>query len=73
MYTEPGDSPELPTSIQVALDLFSASPLASQLGEVFSQNFVVLGNYELALAHEAMAGDADIVTEWERQRYLEHT
>ena len=73
MYTEPGDSPELPTSMQVALDLFSASPLASQLGEVFSQNFVVLGNYELALAHEAMAGDADIVTEWERQRYLEHT
>ncbi len=73
MYTEPGDSPELPTSMQVAIDLFSASPLATQLGAVFSENFVVLSNYELALAQEAMAGDADVVTEWERQRYLEHT
>ena len=72
-YTEPGDSAALPTSMREAIDLFSSSPLASQLGDGFSRNFVVLCEYELALAADAMSGDPDVVTDWERQRYIEHT
>jgi hypothetical protein len=32
----------------------------------------VLAEYEQALAAEAMSGDPDVVTDWERARYLEH-
>jgi glutamine synthetase len=73
MYTEPGNSPELPTSMQSAIDLFRSSPLAAQLGQGFSDNFVVLCTNEIGLATEPMQGDPDLVTEWERQRYIEHT
>ncbi|MEP7201409.1 MAG: glutamine synthetase family protein [Ilumatobacteraceae bacterium] len=72
-YSEPGDCVELPTTMSVALDAFRSSALAASLGAEFSQNFVVLAEYELALTAEAMAGDPDVVTDWERARYLEHT
>jgi glutamine synthetase len=73
MYTEPGDSPALPTTMRAAVDLYTTSALAGQLGDAFSRNFVVLCENELELTAEPMGGDPDVVTQWERQRYLEHT
>ncbi len=71
MYTEPGDCAELPVAIDAAIKAFRSSDLAASLGAEFCENFVVLAEYERALAEEAMSGDPDVVTDWERARYLE--
>ena len=73
MYANPGDCPPLPTSMADAISLFRASPLAAALGAELGQNIVGLAENELGLAAEALAGDPDVVTEWERDRYLEHS
>ena len=72
MYTEPGQCAKLPATFAEGIAAYSDSALATALGAEFSENFVVLAEYEQALAAEAMAGDPDVVTEWERARYLEH-
>jgi glutamine synthetase len=73
MYTEPGECVALPCRMDTAVEAYTGSELAEAIGSALSENFVVLSRNELSLASEAMAGDPDIVTEWERQRYLEHT
>jgi glutamine synthetase len=73
MYTAPGDSPVLPVSMAEARTAFDGSELATMLGADFSRNFAVLAANEDALAAEPMSGDVDVVTDWERARYLEHT
>jgi glutamine synthetase len=73
MYTEPGDSPALPTDLPSAIDAFDGSPLALALGAALSENLVVLARNELAIATPILVGDPDEVTDWERARYLEHT
>jgi glutamine synthetase len=73
MYTEPGACAALPCWMDTAIEAYEGSELAEAIGSALSENFVVLSRNELSLASEAMAGDPDIVTEWERQRYLEHT
>jgi glutamine synthetase len=72
MYTEPGNCAQLPDTMDAAIKEFRNSALAAALGPAFAENFVVLAEYEQALAAEAMAGDPDVVTDWERARYLEH-
>jgi glutamine synthetase len=75
MYENPGDSPELPTTMEDALAAFHGSPIAAALGPVFSENFITLARNEHRAASEAgvFDGDVDVITEWERARYLEHT
>jgi glutamine synthetase len=73
MYSNPGDCESLPTDLATAIDAYDGSPLATALGEKFSENFVVLARNELLVAAEVVAGDPDEVTDWERSRYLEHT
>ncbi len=73
MYTTPGDKPALPTDMRAAIDLYKNSGLAEQLGATFSTNFVVMAENELAQSAEFMTDDPDVVTDWERARYLEHT
>mgnify|MGYP006315100985 FL=1 len=72
-YSNPGQAPGLPATMDAALAAFESSPLASMLGERFSENVAVLARYEHALAADHLSGDPDEVTVWERQRYLEHT
>jgi glutamine synthetase len=73
MYTSPGDSPALPTSLEESVAAFTGSALADTLGSSFSENYVVMAQNEMALCAEPMAGDPDVITDWERARFLEHT
>ncbi len=72
MYTHPGESVALPTDTDLAADLFVASPLAERLGTIFSRSFANMAHHEAALAAEH-APDPDVVSDWERARYLAHT
>ncbi len=73
MYTEPGECLVLPREMDAAIEAYEGSELAEAIGPALSENFLVLSRNERRLATEALSGDPDVVTEWERQRYLEHT
>jgi glutamine synthetase len=72
-YSNPGDAPALPSTMDAALAAFEGSALAAMLGDQFSENVAVLARNEHALAADHLGDDPDEVTAWERQRYLEHT
>ena len=72
MYTNPGDCPEVPAELELAIAAFDGSPIAGQLGDMFSRSYVSIARHEAALGAEH-APDPDDVNDWERQRYLEHT
>ena len=72
MYTNPSDSPVLPSDMRAAIDAFAASALAAMLGTKFSENYVVLAENELAAAAPHLGDDRDVVSNWEWQRYREH-
>jgi glutamine synthetase len=71
MYTHPGDSLAVPTDLGDAIAAYDGSPIAAQLGEVFSIGYVSLARHEdqLAAAHSP---DPDVVNDWERERYAAH-
>jgi glutamine synthetase len=73
MYANPGASPALPVSLAEAIDLYAGSSLAAALGAEFSRNFVVMAQNEATVCAGVMTGDADVITDWERRRFLEHT
>lgn len=72
MYTNPGDCPPVPADLDGAIAAFDGSPIALQLGEVFSRSYVSIARHEAALGAEH-SPDPDEVNAWERERYLEHT
>lgn len=69
MYTNPGDCTPLANTLPGAIESFTGSDLASELGEIFSASFVSIANAEVALTAEHC--DAEDVNDWERARYLE--
>jgi glutamine synthetase len=71
MYTNPGDSAPLPVSLGDAIAAFEGSPIAAQLGDVFSRSYASIARHEAALGAEH-APALDDVVDWERQRYMEH-
>jgi glutamine synthetase len=71
-YTDPGDSPALPTSISDAIAAFEGSELAGKLGAAFAENFLTMSRNEQQLAASPMAESVDEVSTWELNRYLEH-
>ena len=72
MYSNPGDCAPLPATLADAISAYEGSGLASQLGEVFSTNFVCTANHELALAAEN-SPDPEDVNDWERARFAPHS
>lgn len=72
MYTNPGDTVALPNNLADAIDAFDGSPLAGQLGEMFSTTYACIARHELALAAEH-SPDADDVNDWDRARFAEHS
>lgn len=72
MYSNPGESPALPTDLDGAIAAYRGSRLADQLGEAFSTTYLCIAEAEAALAREHTP-DPDDVNDWERARYLEHT
>ena len=71
MYTNPGDHDVLPTDLGDAIAMFEGSPIAAQLGELFSIGYASLARHEAQLAAEH-APDPDVVNDWERERYAAH-
>ena len=72
LYSNPGQSPPLPTDLAGAVSAYRGSGLAEQLGEVFSTTYLCIADHEVALAAEH-APEPDDVNEWERARFIEHT
>jgi glutamine synthetase len=71
MYTHPGDATVLPIDLGDAIAMYDGSPIAAQLGEIFSIGYVSLARHEAVLAAEH-APDPDVVNDWERERYAAH-
>lgn len=71
MYTSPGDCVPLPADPGAAIAAFEGSPIAAQLGEMFSRSYVSIARHDTALGAEH-APDPDDVNDWERERYMEH-
>ncbi len=71
MYTNPGDSVPIPATLADAVAAFDGSPIAGLLGDMFSTSYVSIANHEVALGAEH-SPDQDDVTDWERERYMEH-
>ena len=71
MYTNPGDCPRVPGDLAAAIAAFDGSPIAAQLGDVFSRSYVSIARHEAALGAEH-SPDPDDVNDWERHRYMEH-
>lgn len=71
MYSNPGDCVALPTDLGDAIALYEGSPIASQLGELFSMGYASLARHEAVLA-AAHSPDPDVVNDWERERYAAH-
>ena len=73
MYTNPGDCAPLPTDLAGAIAAYESSALAEQLGETFSRSYVSIAAAEVALAAEnSESDDPDHVSQWERDRFIEH-
>lgn len=73
MYAEPRDCVALPTTLGEAIKLFEGSMLAELFGEKFSTTWLELAKWEQRLFAEAGCEEDDEVTDWERERYIEHT
>jgi glutamine synthetase len=71
MYTNPGEHRPLPADLASAIAAFSGSGLASSLGDQFSRSYVSIAEAEVAHAAEH-SPDQDEVTDWERERFIEH-
>lgn len=69
MYTNPGDCSALAKTLPAMIDAYAGSPLAAELGDMFSRSYVSMAQAEVALAEGNAA--ADDVNDWERARYLE--
>lgn len=72
MYGNPGDHKAIATDLAGAVEHFSGSSLAAQLGATFSRSYVSIAEAELALAQKN-SPDQDDVNDWDRARYLEHS
>ena len=72
MYTEPGDSVALPTTVAEAANAFAGSDLAALLGDMFARSYLSLAAADAELA-AADGADGDDVNDWERNRYMEHS
>ena len=71
LYTNPGDATLLPADLQTAIDAFSESNLAKQLGSEFAKNYASISVAEVALGAEH-SQHTDEVNDWERERYMDH-
>lgn len=71
MYTNPGDCAPLPTDLGDAIAAYDGSPIAAQLGELFSMGYVSIARHEDRLA-ATNSPDPDVVNDWERERYAAH-
>jgi glutamine synthetase len=71
MYTNPGDCTLLPVDLGDAIAMYEGSPIAAQLGDIFSAGYAALARHEARLAAEH-SPDPDVVTQWERDRYAAH-
>ncbi len=72
-YEDPGQHEALPVTFAEGVAAFDQSELASALGEQFSINFMAMTTNELALYEKNAVGDADDVSTWEFDRYIEFT
>ncbi len=73
MYGNPGDCPALPTDLSGAIAAYESSPVAQQLGDMFSRSYVSMAAAEVVLAGaNAESLDPDYVSQWERDRFIEH-
>ena len=72
LYSNPGDNVALPTNLTGAVAAYQGSELAARLGEDFSTVYLCIANHEVALAAEH-SPDPDDVTDWERDRFAEHS
>ena len=73
MYGNPGDCPALPTDLSGAIAAYKSSPVAHQLGLMFSRSYVSMAAAEVDLAAaNAESDDPDHVSQWERDRFIEH-
>ncbi len=69
LYTNPGDSTPLATTLQGVIDAYKGSELAAALGDMFSTSYLSIAAAEVA--HAAEHADPDDVNDWERDRYIE--
>jgi glutamine synthetase len=58
--------------LQSAIDAFSGSALADQLGNDFAKSYASISVAEVALGAEH-SKEADEVNDWERNRYMDHS
>ncbi|MDE0067631.1 MAG: glutamine synthetase family protein [Acidimicrobiaceae bacterium] len=73
MYTNPGDCTPLPTDLSGAVAAYESSTLAQQLGDMFSRSYASIAAAEVALeAENSESDDPDHVSQWERDRFIEH-
>ncbi len=72
LYGDPGDREALPADLAGAIDAYDGSALAGLLGDTFSRSYLSIARAELALGAEH-SPEPDDVTDWERERYREHT
>lgn len=72
MYGDPGECTPLPTTLAGAVAAYEGSPLATELGDMFSVSYVSIATAEVAHGVENNP-DSDDVNDWERERYLEHS
>lgn len=72
-YSDPGESPALPTSTREAIDAFAGSALASVFPHQLASMIVAHAEAELALVGEAVAASPEAVTPLEIERYLVHS
>ena len=73
MYGDPGDCPALPTDLSGAIAAYESSPISQQLGDMFSRSYVSIAAAEVELAAaNAESDDPDHVSQWERDRFIEH-
>jgi len=72
MYTHPGDCTPLPVDLATTLSSFEGSKLSQLLGDTFSRSYASIAAHEVAHAAEHNP-DPDAVSDWERQRLMEHS
>ncbi len=72
-YEDPGQHQALPVTFAEGVAAFDQSALAAALGEDFSINFMAMTRNELALYEKNASGNADDVSSWEFDRYVEFT
>ena len=74
MYTNPGDCTPLPHDLATTLASFEGSKLSQLLDDTFSRSYASIAAHEVAHAAEHNPDpDPDAVSDWERQRLMEHS